>query len=354
MANKPIYIYFSSALMNESKRGMIFPLLKPFMKPDDYPDVQRTKDYGVSETQFVLTADQEKADISVLPLAWEYYVKNNKVGEVMSWISTCQGPVWSWNTGDHGVDTPDLPSNVTVYRLSGYKSRQKPWERGIPPFFHDPLETLQELGGELTVPSADEISVGFCGQAGGGNRKYLLDNIRTIRRNISYNLKKRVYQPHSIRSSTRIRAIQLKTLEGNKEIKADFIIRKKYRAGAKDQADRDKTKLDFLMNMNRNVYTACARGGGNFSVRLFETMAMGRIPVQIDTDGIYPLPEIISWEEQTCFIPVQKISKCDHMLIEYHKTHEIVNIMALNRKLWQEHLTLGGFFTSEYEILKNS
>lgn len=45
----------------------------------------------------------------------------------------------------------------------------------------------------------------------------------------------------------------------------------------------------FALNMAANQYQVCARGNANWSLRFYETLRSGRIPVYIDSGGKFPL-----------------------------------------------------------------
>jgi len=47
----------------------------------------------------------------------------------------------------------------------------------------------------------------------------------------------------------------------------------------------------FKTNMLANQYQVCARGNANWSLRFYETLAYGRIPVLIDSGGKFPMFE---------------------------------------------------------------
>lgn len=349
---QPIKLNVPEQFFDSGHRGMLLPLIRPYYKNREYTDIQRINDYGVSESDFYPVSAVDEADAVVIPMAWEYYRRGGKESELIQWLQSLPPkiPVWGWNSGDHGVNIPDLPPNVTVYRLNAYASALKRNERAMPPFFPDPEKQLNKLMPDEKEAAGTAIWVGFCGQARGNWQKYSMDVLRTLGRNLLYYSNIRIYQPHSLVSSTLLRHRVLQTLENDPEIHTDFIKRRKYRAGAVTEAAREKSGAEFLMNMYRNDYTVCLRGGGNFSVRLYETMAMGRIPLQVDTDCVYPLPELINWKEQTCYVEKDRLSQTAELLKAFHNTHPVEAIQRRNRQIWTDYLTLKGFFKSEYRV----
>ena len=59
---------------------------------------------------------------------------------------------------------------------------------------------------------------------------------------------------------------------------------------------------NFFQNISDTDYTICIRGTGNFSQRLYEVLAFGRIPIFIDTDSILPYDEIINWRDYCVWV----------------------------------------------------
>ena len=94
-------------------------------------------------------------------------------------------------------------------------------------------------------------------------------------------------------------------------------------------------------------YVICVRGAGNFSVRFYETLAMGRIPIFINTDCLLPLSNSVNWKNHVVWIEQNELNTMDSKIVEFHKTlssEKLKKLQEANRTLWEESLTLGGFF----------
>ena len=89
------------------------------------------------------------------------------------------------------------------------------------------------------------------------------------------------------------RLIALQELEKSREVCSDFHIRF---APSGDSCgfwndtlpDFKKNGPLFKTNMLANQYQVCARGNANWSLRFFETLAYGRIPVYVESGGMTP------------------------------------------------------------------
>ena len=97
--------------------------------------------------------------------------------------------------------------------------------------------------------------------------------------------------------------------------------------------DRKKTTAEFFKNIEQNPYTFCMRGGGNFSVRFYETLIMGRIPVLVDTDVRLPLADDVDWSRHCLIVSENSITED---LITFHSSKtdlELQEMQRNNRKL---------------------
>ena len=104
--------------------------------------------------------------------------------------------------------------------------------------------------------------------------------------------------------------------------------------------------------MNANPYVFCLRGAGNFSIRFYETMAMGRIPFVIDTDIRLPLSDIIPWEKH-CVIASETNFVQELIQFNQNITENDFELMQMsNRNLWLKHLTREGYFSAVHAFFK--
>lgn len=80
----------------------------------------------------------------------------------------------------------------------------------------------------------------------------------------------------------------------------------------------------------RSKFVLCPRGAGTSSFRLFETLALGRVPV-ILSDDWSPVPGP-DWDECAIFVPEAKISELPHLLEERESEFETLSANA--RAAW--------------------
>ena len=139
--------------------------------------------------------------------------------------------------------------NVYVFRTSFCKSSQRKTEFAVPGWSED-------WGIQKPNIWKDKPVVGFCGQ---------------IRR-------------------PNVRAESLSLLEKTPEVTTNFVKKNAFWGGwinsGRKLSDGLRLRNEFVDNIKESDYIVCARGGGNFSYRIYETLMSGRIPIFIDTDSV--------------------------------------------------------------------
>lgn len=307
--------------------------------------------YGLSERDICFTEDIADSSLVVLPMSWNYYRRQGRIPLAMALVQRAAATgkkVLSWTNGDFGVKVPPI-ENLIVFRQSGYRSRLPASHQGMPVFFGDPLKRFYNRETIIPREKGEKPVIGFCGQARGTLQKYALDASRTLWRNTQYYTGLSPNDPQDVYPSTLRRARILEAIEQDSRLEANFIKRSLYRAGADTPEARQRTAQEFYDNMVQSDYVVCVRGGGNFSVRLYETLAMGRIPVFVNTDCLLPLSDTINWKEHVAWVEEQEMRQIGDIILEFHRKLTAQGFRELqqrNRDLWVFRLRLGAFFKS--------
>ena len=329
---KMLKIFTDHNYLTPEHRRNIFPLLFDlFYKPN-----QNVID------RYQIVATLQEADIAIVPVGISYYFKVGKSAELYKFIDTAVAKgkkVWLYSDGDFGIT---ISKDVYTFRLGGFDSKLDDNTFILPSFIQDPYKTLQS--DFFAIPKSSLPQIGFVGNADGSWLKFLKELIIYAKQTAQRVLHIRRDDHQGFFPSSIVRYRLLSKLAKEKQIKTDFILRKKYRAGAITTQDRKRTELEFLQNIANNPYTLCVRGSGNFSVRFFETIAMGRIPLLIATDNRLPLSGKIDWNKH-CVIATESdyIAK----LVQFHGAITAGNFELMqknNRELWSDWLTREAYF----------
>lgn len=101
----------------------------------------------------------------------------------------------------------------------------------------------------------------------------------------------------------------------------------------------------YTDELARCHFALCPRGTGISSVRLFEAMAMGTIPVIIADGYRPPLSDFINWNEISIQVPENKIKHIPSIL-EKFSTQDIENMRQKVKNVYSEYLSPENFHKS--------
>jgi hypothetical protein len=142
---------------------------------------------------------------------------------------------------------------MLLFRTSIRKSKQQNNEYLLPylwEYFYNKTTPL---------PKTDLPIVGFCG-------------------NVKNNMGKRL--------ST------IKVFENSNKVQSNFDLKKEFWGGKPG----DQELIDnFKNNILNSHFTICNRGRGNFAIRFYQVLSLGRIPILVDSDMIFPFDDEINW-----------------------------------------------------------
>jgi len=339
-------VYIGPTPVSDLEYNQVIDFLRPVLNVRNQSISELKVKFGNYFDQLKRVDTIEDSNFCALPVALNWYYLNNKLKEVQQFSDLCrkhQKYLLVFIEGDFGVKPID-PNHIII-RSSGYQSKRLTNQHAATVYFPDPVKGF--FKNEIKYREKESLPVvGFCGQAASGFFHTIKEVSRTIVRNGAYYLTISPYEPQVISSSTSRRASLLKLLTESELVNDQFIIRHKYRAGAVTKEERSRSALEFYNNIKNTDYTLCVRGGGNFSVRIYETLAMGRIPLFVNTDCILPLDHIIDWKKHVVWIEESEINKVDQLLADFHNeihVDDFIQMQINNRNLWKEYISGNNF-----------
>jgi hypothetical protein len=298
-----------------------------------------------------LFVDQpHQADLCILPMSWQYFLLSQRKDTALKFIARCKEAgkrTAVWNLGDFGHRLP-LSLDIIDVRPSGYRSRRQPFHLTTPVFIPDPLPALsrQEI---VTLPHEPTPRIAFCGQGQDALWQRLGKRLRLFLHNASFYSGFSSLEPQPMLPPTQMRENLCRGLTRDHTLDCNFILRQKYQAGARSEEAKQLARNEFLNNLDGSPYALCIRGSGNFSARFYEAMAMGRIPVLVDTDGNLPCESRIDWQREIVIVPWRERHRLSAAIHSYHNRFDRKSFpkqQVRMRDLWVEHLSYGGFWGS--------
>ena len=338
--------------------GKHVTLLYPFWgkNPEDPgdPSTGRYDRYLQAGHRFFDMSALERSDIAVFPADWSHVMGDARLvkhAEAFFDNARAHGKpvvVFFWNDSD-----ADIPYDDTVvFRTSLYRSRQRQREFAMPSWSEDFVERY--LGGELAVRSKRERPiVGFCGYAPASAAPPKQWRAR-LKRAVRGGVKRFLNQLDLRPVDGAIRTTAMHALDACGHIDTNFVVREAFLGGAwhpSGEVDVGKmhvVRREYVQNMVGSDYVLCARGAGNFSYRLYETLSCGRIPVFIDTDCVLPCQSGINWKDYCVWIDEKQVHRAGEQVAEFHASlsdRQFHDLQRACRRLWETHLSPEGFFS---------
>lgn len=337
-----IKIYTDKNYLNGKYRKKIFPLLF---------ELYFLKNANLSKL-FVFDDDMEECDIVIVPVNIIYLIKENQQEYLKQFIFTAKQKnkiIWAYSGGDIGKT---IDESVYVFRFGGFDTKMGGRTIILPSFISDPYERF--LKKEFKVLEKEALpAIGFVGNANGSITSLAREMTVFLYLQLERLTKNFYFDYQSFYPSGYKRYQLLKKIENDKRIESNFIYREKHTTEALTEGEIKKSTMEFYENMEQNPYVFCLRGLGNFSIRFYETILMGRIPVVVDTDMRLPFPEKINWEKHCVFVKEESMTS---QLVAFHNkisNDDFKKMQVNNRNLAMNVLSSEGYFIELYKIFKN-
>ncbi|MFC1497534.1 exostosin family protein [Verrucomicrobiota bacterium] len=311
------------------------PLLYPFWgelpERKGSPDRGRFTDYiRVGHDLFRLVSPN-KADALLLPGEWQPGKLNPKAYSLSNLAKQYNKPVIIFCISDLDEGIPI--DNAIVFRTALQASKRKPNEFGMPAWQKDLMKTY--CGGRL--PFRDKPLVPTVGYTGYVDYKDFFSYVM--------NLLRRLMRGGQNHKGAYLRGRATRLLARSSLVKTVFTIRDRCLTGAASFEEREV----FIRNIVDADYSLVARGGGNFSYRLYEVLCLGRIPLFVDSDCVLPFDHLINWKKYCLWVDEMDIGSIAKLVSEFHSSLsacEFLDLQRNARKLYEEYLSPSGFYSN--------
>lgn len=308
---------------------------------------ERRQVYGLLVDLFEYEPEISQADFCLLTYHWPYYINQNRVAEAEAEVRAAKEagkPMVVFSGGDYPARMPF--EDVILFESAGYRSDPGyMYHSASPTILQDYIN--EYCNGQLNLRDKQtKPVVGFCGQASTSVFQTAWRSLRRLKRDVLYRSGRSKWEPPPF-ETTSFRTRVLKAFE-KPGIQTNYLARKKYQAGKMgEMTSQSQEKLEFINNILESDYTLCMRGGGNYSVRFYETLNLGRIPVFIDTDCLLPFQDEIDYKAIFPWIDAKDLPYAADILLEFHSkltSEEFKSLQVTCRYLWLEHMIPDGFY----------
>lgn len=279
----------------------------------------------------------ESCDAVVYPQEWRSGQRD--AGELGRLARAARKPLLVFFNSDSEEAIP--LEGALVFRTSFRRSTRRPWEMAIPGWSEDFLERYAEGRLDLRPKEAAPVA-SYCGY--GLNRPHWARRVWRRLRGGGAAAPAHLGQV--------VRECALRSLAAHPGVRTRFVMRRDYwggarKGGAADAAAARRVREEYVRNMLKGDYVLCARGGGNFSYRLYETLSCGRIPLFIDTDSVLPWDDFVDWREHCVWVEQAQADETGSILADFHariSPEDFAERQRRCRRFWEEWIRPEAFF----------
>lgn len=283
---------------------------------------------------FVEVVDRvEVADYILIPHNY-FRVKSNReyMDEYLDLSLKFTKKIIIFAIGDSAEDI-DIPNSI-ILRMSRYKKDKRDNEIIIPAYAAD-----LSYGKELVYRSKAKIpTAGFCGWA----------SVSGIIQKTIFLIKNHVLLHGPYRQGLYFRKRAIDIIRKSKIVNSNFIIRSFYSANQSTiKLDPRSAREEYRSNIVNSDFILAPKGDGNYSVRFFESLSLGRIPVLIDTDCPLPLEDLLDYSKFTIRVSYKDIKNLDNIIYRFYNNlteDGWLNMQKEARKAFDQHLRIDVFF----------
>ncbi len=307
------------------------------------------------DVQFV--SDIEKADMVMIPQPiYEDSPETREYVKGITRLAVRTSSHSSSSTSPHTIPTllfigGDLSHTLNfpgtfVLKATQYKSLLKLNDVIIPAFCED-FGLL--YGMNIRKKSAKPV-VSFCGWAGfptfRNRAKYLIRNfIIELKKLIKFDPSLEVFK-----KGIYFRRKALRLLSNSGLVQAKFITRNSFSGHSKTiSLSPEQAREEYVANMLDSDFVLAPKGDGNYSVRFFEALSCGRIPILIDTDVCLPLEDVIDYSKFIIRVNHRDIKKLPEIVSRVYESlsdEKFADMQKAARQAFETYLRYDSFFNT--------
>jgi hypothetical protein len=309
-------------------------------------------EYCAHANEYIELTSIEECDACLLPIVYKPSWSNgNAPADVQLFLDTVKHSEKNILVFlGHDIYMPKVDiSNAIIFSGAIDKSKQGKEAHSYPHFFLDLLsynETTFSPRQKGNIPV-----VGFCGYAPPLGIKFSKEKVIGFLKLVANYAGLMKFFPSKISHSYRTRAII--ALQKSSKVKPNLRIKNTFAFGPNGQlngGNSGETDVEFRRNFINNIlesdYTLCVRGIGNNSIRFFETLCCGRIPVFVNTDSVLPFDHLIDWKKRCVWVEEKDIDNISEVVSEFHQRISETDFIELQkelRQIWVDYFSPLGF-----------
>ncbi|MDE1919375.1 MAG: exostosin family protein [Patescibacteria group bacterium] len=272
--------------------------------------------YSCDTDYYTVTDDVRKADLVLAPYRQNWLLRFDKT-LLATCISTARAngrPLLVDGSGD--IEESINDTDIYVLRYGGYRFIHEPGRIQIPLYVDDLLERCR--GGTLDIrkKGPGKPVVGFAGWA----KLSPAQRARTIIKELPVRL--RSIFDSRLRACTkgvlwREKAIGI--LKRSPQVTLSLRTRGSFSANTRTaEGDLRTLQEEMVGTILGSDYALDVRGDANNAARLFEILSLGRIPVIVDTERIFPFADKVDYSSFALIVDSRDLGRLPERIAEFH------------------------------------
>ncbi|MDD5041375.1 MAG: exostosin family protein [Candidatus Peribacteraceae bacterium] len=293
----------------------LIPLLLPNLQEEQSTRqlFQQEAFRDLTEPLVEVVTDPAQADVHLLPHHYPLVARNT------DYLGRCRRTakrhnkriVVFWNGDSTG---PVALENAVVFRTSQYDSKMRNGEHIMPAYAED----LKGKGLFVRDKTDAPPVIGFCGWAQYKNAKNAVGSFLQALPHEAYALLTGYPQSQSFIKGLWLRRRILSRLSKSTRITPDFVLRSSHSAHAKTiRLDPAQARKEYVDNLLASDFALCIRGDGNYSLRFYEALSLGRVPILLNTDVRLPLEGIVPYSSFVLTIHIADMLRIDEIVADF-------------------------------------
>ncbi len=272
--------------------------------------------------------DLKKRDRSIIDWYVEFAQKHNK-------------PILIDAFGDT-MKQINIPNSIVI-RLAQYRTRINKNDVIVPVYVEDLAESY--YGGQVKIMEKEKIpTIGFSGWSYLPFFKYY----RTYLKDLPYRIVSIFYRRIDIfRKGIFLRRKVLDILENSKLVKSDITRLGSFSGHVRTLEEKPEVaRKRFIEKIMTNNYSLCVRGDANASTRFYEILSLGKIPVVIDTEGVFPLEQHIKYKDFCVFVDHKNVKDFPKIVADFHSKvsqDRFAEMQKMSREAFRKYLRIDSY-----------
>ena len=284
---------------------------------------------GFDTNYYAITNDPAAADMVLMP-----YSHTVVLGSAPDLLELCATEASKPGKrllidGLGDIERPIHTPEAIVLRYGGYRFLKQPNVIQIP-FYADDLLEIYRNGSLDLRHKGEKPIVGFAGWASLTFRQELRTVLKELPTRIHALFDE---QYRACKKGILFRREAIKILEASTDVVSNLIIRPTFSANASTMSGApEDLRREFVENLLSSDYGLCIRGDANGSVRLFETLALGRIPIILDTEYNFPFIDVVDYKSFSLTVDFRDIKRLPKIIADFHASLSDEHFVDMQKK----------------------